>query len=105
MLDFPLWKRVWLWAVTLFFALAAVPSLVSLTGANWPAALPNPMVNLGLDLAGGSHILLEPPTQTDAARSVREPLTTGAGLTGQRDWTIEGVDGSRFVIAQTNAGL
>jgi preprotein translocase subunit SecD len=151
MLDFPLWKRVWLWAVTLFFALAAVPSLVSLTGANWPAALPNPIVNLGLDLAGGSHILLEAdprqvagqrletmeeavrnalrdaepririgdistsnnrlsflledPSQVDAARDVLEPLTTGAGLTGQRDWTIDVVDGSRFVIAQTSAGL
>jgi preprotein translocase subunit SecD len=151
MLDFPLWKRVWLWGVTLFFALAAVPSLVSLTGAKWPAALPNPMVNLGLDLAGGSHILLEAdprqvaaqrletmeeaarnvlrtaepririgdistsnnrlsfmledPSQVDAARDLLEPLTTGAGLTGQRDWTIQVVDGSRFVLSQTRAGL
>ena len=59
MLDFPLWKRLWLWAVTLFFALAAVPSLISLTGASWPAALPSPSINLGLDLAGGSHLMLE----------------------------------------------
>jgi len=151
MLDFPLWKRVWLWAVTLFFALAAVPSLVTLTGARWPDALPDPMVNLGLDLAGGSHILLEAeasqvaaqrletmeeavraalrnaepririgdistadnrlsfmvedPSQLDAARDVIEPLTTGAGLTGQRDWTIDPVDGNRLVITQTRAGL
>ena len=151
MLDFPLWKRIWLWGVTLFFALAAVPSLISLTGAGWPAALPSPMVNLGLDLAGGSHILLEADprqvaaqrletmeesvrnalrtaeprirvgdistsnnrlsfmvedrAQVDAARDVLEPLTTGAGLTGQRDWTIEVLDGNRFVIAQTSAGL
>ena len=151
MLEFPLWKRVYLWAVTLFFALAAVPSLVVLTGASWPSVLPRPMVNLGLDLAGGSHILLEAesdqvarqrletmeeavrnalrdaepririgeistsgnrlsflledPGQVDAARDVLAPLTTGAGLTGQRDWTIQVVDGSRFVIAQTEAGL
>ena len=59
MLDFPLWRRVFLWGVTLFFALAAVPSLVTVTGARWPDVLPDPMVNLGLDLAGGSHILLE----------------------------------------------
>ena len=138
MLDFPRWKRVWLWPVTLVFALAAVPSLVSLTGASWPAALPQPMVNLGLDLAGGSHILLEAdtapgrrasgsrrwrrrsaprcatpsrasaigdistagrrsvascssdPSQVDAARDALEPLTTGAGLTGQRDWDDRG---------------
>jgi preprotein translocase subunit SecD len=151
MLDFPLWKRVWLWAVTLVFALSAVPSLVSLSGAGWPAALPSPLVNLGLDLAGGSHILLEANPrqvatqrletmeeavraalrkaeprirvgeistngnrltfvledlgQVDAARDVIEPLTTGAGLTGQRDWTIQVVDGSRFVLTQTQAGL
>jgi preprotein translocase subunit SecD len=151
MLDFPLWKRLYLWAVTLFFALAAVPSLLTLGGVQWPAVLPKPMVNLGLDLAGGSHLLLEAnpsqvakqrleameesvrsalrnaeprvrigdistsggrlsflledPGQVDAARGVIEPLTTGAGLSGQRDWTIQVVDGSRFVISQTQAGL
>ena len=47
MLDFPLWKRVWLWAVTLFFALAAVPSLISLAGTRLPEAVPAPLVNLG----------------------------------------------------------
>jgi preprotein translocase subunit SecD len=149
MLDFPLWKRVWLWVVTLFFALAAVPSLVSLTGANWPAALPNPMVNLGLDLAGGSHILLEAdprqvagqrmenmeetvrtvlrdaepririgdistsgsrlsflledPSEIDRAREALLPSINGTGTT--REWDLEVVDGSRFVLTQTSAGL
>src|SRR5687768_14506528 len=69
MLDFPLWKRVFLWGVTLFFALAAVPSLMSLAGVRLPATLSPPMVNLGLDLAGGSHILLEAdPTQVAQQR-------------------------------------
>ena len=151
MLDFPLWKRVWLWAVTLVFALSALPSLASLAGVSLPAGVPHPMVNLGLDLAGGSHILLEANpsqvarqrletmeesvraalrdakpriavtdmsaarerlsfvvtdrSQVDAARGLIEPLTTGAGLTGQRDWTIQVVDGNRFVLEQTRAGL
>jgi len=151
MLDFPLWKRLWLWAVTLVFALASVPSLLSLAGVHWPASLPSPMVNLGLDLAGGSHIMLEAdprqvaaqrletmeesvraalrsaepririgdmstaggrltfmvedPSRVDAARGLIEPMTTGAGLTGQRDWTIEVVDGNRFILSQTRAGL
>jgi len=116
-----------------------------------PEALPSPMVNLGLDLAGGSHIMLEAdPAQVarqrletmeesvravlrgaepririgdfstaggrlsfmvedasrvDAARGLIEPLTTGAGLTGQRDWRIEVVDGNRFILTQTRAGL
>ncbi|HWK41384.1 MAG TPA: protein translocase subunit SecD [Croceibacterium sp.] len=151
MLDFPPWKRIYLWAITLFLALASVPSLVTVAGVQWPSFLPRPMVNLGLDLAGGSHImleaepsqvarqrletmeeavraamrdakpririgeistsggrlsfLLEDPSQVDAARGLIEPFTTGAGLTGQRDWTIQVVDGSRFVLTQTKAGL
>src|SRR6186713_1719468 len=151
MLDFPLWRRLWLWGVTLFFALAAVPSLLAIGGVRLPDPLPSPMVNLGLDLAGGSHLMLEAdprqvaqqrletmeesvraalrdakpririgdfstaggrlsfmleePGQVDAARGAIEPLTSGAGLTGQRDWTIEVVDGSRFVLEQTRAGL
>ena len=59
MLDFSTWKRAWLWFITLACAIAALPSLLSITGAPWPAFLPDPRVNLGLDLAGGSHILLE----------------------------------------------
>ena len=59
MLDFPLWKRVWFWGLTLACCFLAMPSLVSISGATWPASLPDPEVNLGLDLAGGSHILLE----------------------------------------------
>ncbi|PZT86320.1 MAG: protein translocase subunit SecD, partial [Citromicrobium sp.] len=59
MLEFPLWKKIFLWAVALIGALAALPSIFSLTNTSWPSSLPEPTVNLGLDLAGGSHILLE----------------------------------------------
>ena len=59
MLDFPVWKRIWLWGLTLLAALAAVPSLVTQFGGTWPSMLPNPQVALGLDLAGGSQLLLE----------------------------------------------
>ncbi len=59
MLDFPTWKRVWLWGLTLVACLAALPSIFAATNVSWPDALPDPEVNLGLDLAGGSHILLE----------------------------------------------
>lgn len=149
MLDFPTWKRVWLWLVALSCAVAALPSLVSITGATWPAALPNPTVNLGLDLAGGSHILLEAdsrqvgqqrletmeesvraamrlaspriqigdistrggrlsfmlanPADIDRAREALIPLMNGSGLT--RDWTLQVVDGTRFVLAPTQSGL
>ena len=59
MLDFPTWRKVWLWSIAIIAMLAALPSLLSATSVRWPDALPQPMVNLGLDLAGGSHILLE----------------------------------------------
>jgi preprotein translocase subunit SecD len=59
MLEFPLWKKIWLWGLTLAASALALPSLFNVSGLDWPAALPNPQVNLGLDLAGGSHLLLE----------------------------------------------
>lgn len=59
MLDYPQWKKIMLWGVTLLFCAAAMPTLLSSTSVKWPDALPSPTVNLGLDLAGGSHIMLE----------------------------------------------
>jgi preprotein translocase subunit SecD len=59
MLEFPTWKKIWLWAITAVAVLAAIPSLTSNSGFQWPEALPDPEINLGLDLAGGSHLLLE----------------------------------------------
>ncbi len=59
MLDFPTWKKLWLWGLTLVASLAAMPSLLSAVDIQTPDFLPRPQVNLGLDLAGGSHILLE----------------------------------------------
>jgi preprotein translocase subunit SecD len=151
MLDFPRWKQLWLWGITLLACLAALPSLFAVSGLAWPAALPNPVINLGLDLAGGSHILLEAdtgqvrrlrlesmeedvrnrlrladpqirhgdistldgtvsvmladPSQIDAAREVLQTLTSGASLTGQRDWDLIPMDGNRIVLRPTQAGL
>ncbi|MEM9501665.1 MAG: protein translocase subunit SecD [Pseudomonadota bacterium] len=59
MLEFPLWKKFWLWGLTLIAVVAAMPSLFGAADIDWPDALPSPQVNLGLDLAGGSHLLLE----------------------------------------------
>jgi preprotein translocase subunit SecD len=152
MLEFPRWKVIWLWAITLVAVVAAIPSITATLGLPWPSALPAPRVNLGLDLAGGSHILLEAdpsqvrqqriegmdesvrnklkladgggirisdisnrdgaltfivenPAKIDAVREAILPLTSGAGLTGQRDWTIAVVDGNRFVLTPTPEGI
>lgn len=55
MLDFPTWKKLWLWGLTFAATLLALPSLVNVAGLAWPVTLPNPQVNLGLDLAGGGR--------------------------------------------------
>ena len=68
MLDFPRWKKVWLWSLTILVSLAALPTLASLSGQAWPEQLPDPAINLGLDLAGGSHILLEADTSQIASQ-------------------------------------
>ncbi len=151
MLDFPRWKQIWFWFITLACCAAALPSICSVAGLPWPSALPAPRINLGLDLAGGSHLLLEAnpaqvvtqrleameesvrgkirksggavrigdisnrdgvlsfmvdnSAQVDAAREMILPLTTGAGMTGQRDWDIKVVDGTRIVLTPTQAGI
>ena len=59
MLDFPRWKQVFYWGLAAIALFASLPTLASLAGVRWPSFLPSQTINLGLDLAGGSHILLE----------------------------------------------
>src|SRR3954466_11757202 len=61
MLEFPKWK---VWLIGLVIAagvLLSIPSLIAGTpyAHMWPKWLPQYKINLGLDLAGGSHLLLE----------------------------------------------
>jgi len=61
MLDFPRWK---IWAVSLTVAAGiffAIPSLIAGTALaeRWPGWLPSAKISLGLDLSGGSQLLLE----------------------------------------------
>src|SRR3954451_25241927 len=61
MLEFPRWK---VWLVTIVVAigvLLSIPSLLAGTplSGTWPKWLPQYRISLGLDLAGGSHLLLE----------------------------------------------
>ena len=68
MLDFPRWK---VWSITLVILigiLLAVPSMLPpKVRAQYPSWLPNATISLGLDLAGGSQLLLEADT-ADAAK-------------------------------------
>jgi len=151
MLDFPRWKVAWIWGVLLVLSALAIPSLLpERVTDRWPVHPSR--INLGLDLAGGSYLLLEAdtndltnsrlesmremvatemrratprigigdistrggqlsfllrdPSQVDAAREKLLAITGGgAGLTGQREWDIQVVDTSRFILRPTAAGL
>jgi preprotein translocase subunit SecD len=61
MLEFPRWK---VWLIGFVIALGVLFSIPSLIGGtqlagHWPKWLPQYKISLGLDLAGGSHLLLE----------------------------------------------
>jgi preprotein translocase subunit SecD len=60
MFDFPRWK-VWLVTLTVLAGiLLAIPSVLPKDQVSrWPAWLPSARINLGLDIAGGSQLLLE----------------------------------------------
>ncbi len=152
MLDFPRWK-FWLVLLTVFTGIFfALPSVLPKSATTWmPARLQATRINLGLDLAGGSELLLEAQTEdvakirmermeeavradlrrgdprieigdistadgllsfmprntaeVDKARERVYNLTTGVGVTGQRDWNVEIRDSTRIVMTPTEAGL
>jgi preprotein translocase subunit SecD len=64
MLNTPRWKIILITCAFLFGALFTLPNMVGRDGRIWmndnlPSWIPNQAVNLGLDLQGGSHILLD----------------------------------------------
>jgi preprotein translocase subunit SecD len=68
MLDFPRWRIWMLNTLIILGVLCAIPSVLPThIRAEVAKYLPTPTINLGLDLAGGSHILLEADTSQLAA--------------------------------------
>jgi preprotein translocase subunit SecD len=71
MLHFEKWKTIVVFLVCVFGAAFAAPNLLSREEAqSLPSWLPQRQITLGLDLQGGSHLLL----QVDTATVVRERL-------------------------------
>ncbi len=62
MLDFPRWKIFSIIAVLVALCALAIPSLLPERMTDQWGAVPHPRVNLGLDLAGGSYLLLDADT-------------------------------------------
>ena len=72
MLQIALWKRIIIWFLCIGGLLIALPNafysrvetfndakLLNETSDKWPSFLPSSLVNLGLDLRGGAHLLAE----------------------------------------------
>src|SRR3712207_2872175 len=87
MLNFPSWK---VWGITLLCVLGVLMAVPSLLPADASRQLPawarNVHINLGLDLAGGSHLLLEADTG-DVARQRLEAMED----TVRRDMRSNGI--------------
>jgi preprotein translocase subunit SecD len=90
MLEFPRWK---IWLVSFVVALGvlfSIPSLIAGTPAagSWPSWLPQYKVNLGLDLAGGSHLLLEADAR-DATKQRLQSMEDSVSTELRRDPRID----------------
>ncbi|MBC9033465.1 protein translocase subunit SecD [Sphingomonas sp. JC676] len=89
MLDFPRWKVLSITIGLAIMILLAVPSFVPKDmRETWPKWIPHPAINLGLDLAGGSYLLLEADT-SDVAQSKLETKRDEVRSEMRRDPRVE----------------
>ena len=89
MLDFPRWKVLSISLGLALMVLLAVPSFVPQSmRATWPSWVPKPAINLGLDLAGGSYLLLEAETK-DVAQARLEQMREQVRSEMRRDPRVE----------------
>ena len=76
MLYFSRWKTVLIWLVVAASAIVALPNALSSNMLSaFPSFLPQKRVTLGLDLQGGSHIMLK----LERADIIKERLETTVG--------------------------
>jgi preprotein translocase subunit SecD len=79
MLDFPRWKVVSIWLTIALLCALAIPSLLPQRVTDQWGSFPHPRINLGLDLAGGSYLLLEADVNdvaTSRIEAMREQVQT-----------------------------
>ena len=89
MLDFPRWKTWSISLVILIGILFAIPSMLPADlKARYPTWLPSATINLGLDLAGGSQLLLE-ADQVDAAKQRLQAMEDQVATELRRDPRVE----------------
>lgn len=72
MLDFPRWKVLWILLVLGVGVALAIPSLIPESTAQQIGISRMPRINLGLDLSGGSRLLLEAETADIAKQRLEQ---------------------------------
>jgi len=73
MLDFPRWKRLTIFiGIGIMIALSIPSFFPQHMRDQWPRWVPKPAINLGLDLAGGSYLLLEGDTSGVAGAKLEQ---------------------------------
>jgi preprotein translocase subunit SecD len=90
MLEFPRWKVTVLWLIVALGVLFSIPSLIAGTPAKnyWPKWAPQYKISLGLDLAGGSHLLLEADAR-DAQKQRLQAMEDSVSTELRRDPRID----------------
>ncbi|MBU0723460.1 MAG: protein translocase subunit SecD [Alphaproteobacteria bacterium] len=107
MLHFPKWKIVLVLAICFLGIAYATPNLLDRSVTEkLPSWLPNQQINLGLDLQGGAHLLLE----VDVNAVTRERMESVLDLTrlelrkARIGYTGLGVEGNAVVLQPTETG-
>ena len=90
MLEFPRWK-VWLVCIVVAVGVyLSIPSVIAGTplAGRWPAWMTHSKISLGLDLAGGSHLLLEADAR-DAQKQRLQSMEDSVSTELHRDPRID----------------
>ena len=107
MLYFSPWKIAMILIVLLFGAAMAAPNLLSReTAENLPSWLPHKQINLGLDLQGGSHLLMEVDVKSVLKDSLNTVVDEVRSELRKADigYTGLGVQGTAAVFKLTDPG-
>ncbi len=101
MLEFPRWKQISIWLIFALAVLFSAPNLLPRKALDsWPSWLPKRQLSLGLDLQGGSYMLLQVDTADVIAtrlKSMPEEFRTVLR-------EIKGPDGTRVGVSNYDIG-
>ena len=100
MLQFQLWKKLLVVLVAVLGIIFALPNLIGGDDGAGSNFLPGKQINLGLDLQGGSHLLLR--VDVDA---VKQERLENLGETLRRDFRSEKIRFSGLAVANETVSL